>query len=355
MTNADEKYMSIALELAGKAAGCTYPNPMVGAVVVCHGHVIGRGYHHRAGEPHAEVNAIASVGDKSMLAQSTMYVTLEPCSHYGKTPPCADLIVSSGIPEVVVGMQDPFGKVNGSGIDKLRRAGVKVTVGVLENRCRSLNRRFITYHTCKRPYIILKWAQSPDGYLDCKRKDVSVPPAAITGVEARKLLHLWRGSEQAIMVGTATAVMDNPRLDARLSPGGKNPLRIVPDRTGRIPAENHLKDGSIPTVVFSAPGAPREGVAEYVDTDFTGDILHFVLDKLYDKGIQSLIVEGGAELLASFISAGLWDEARIFTGTENLCSGVRAPYVSGTEIHSGMVGKDSYAIIENESAPWKTK
>lgn len=353
--NTDEKYMSMALALARRASGMTYPNPMVGAVVVCRNHVIGRGYHHRAGLPHAEVNAVASVSDKSLLAESTMYVTLEPCSHYGKTPPCTDLIVSSGIPEVVIGMRDPFGKVNGRGIDKLRSAGVKVTVGVLEDKCRRLNRRFITCHTCKRPYIILKWAQSPDGYLDLFRTDASMPPAAITGLPARKLLHRWRSAEHAIMVGTNTAVMDNPRLDARLYAGGRNPIRVVPDRTGRIPAGAHLKDGSIPTLIFSEHNSPHEGQAEYVDTDFTGDVLSFVLDELYAREIQSLIVEGGTKLLASFISAGLWDEARIFSGTDALGSGIAAPALSGIRTRSGRTGKDSYVIIENERALWKTK
>lgn len=353
--NTDEKYISMAVELARRASGMTYPNPMVGAVIVCRDHVIGRGYHHKSGLPHAEVNAIASVNDKSQLAESTMYVTLEPCSHYGKTPPCADLIISSGIPEVVIGMQDPFGKVNGRGIDKLRRAGVKVTVGILEDKCRRLNRRFITYHTCKRPYIILKWAQSQDGYLDRLRIDASVPPAAITGLPARKLLHRWHSAEQAIMAGTNTAVMDNPRLDARLANGGRNPVRVVPDRTGRIPSCNHLKDGSIPTIIFTGRDAQRDGQAEYVDTDFTGDVLSFILDELYSRGIQSLIVEGGTKLLASFISTGLWDEARIFTGTDTFGSGIAAPILSGIRVRSGRAGNDRYEVIENEQASWKTK
>lgn len=324
-TDTDEKYMARAIVLAYEGLGDTYPNPVVGCVIVSDGEIIGEGYHHRAGQPHAEVNALASVRDKSRLAHSTLYVTLEPCAHYGKTPPCADRIVHEGIPRVVVGIQDPFARVNGLGLEKMRDAGIDVTVGILEDECRELNKRFFTFHQKKRPYIFLKWAQTSDGFIDAFRDSPNIPPLKITGKEAQKYVHRMRSLEQAIMVGTRTALLDNPRLDARLAEKRRDPLRVVLDRDGKIPEEYHLKDGSIPTLVFTADVRPNEGFTEYIPLSSSCNTIDQVLKELYHRDIQSLIVEGGTELLGSFISRGLWDEAYVFTAPQTIGTGVKAP------------------------------
>ena len=293
------KYMRRCIQLALCGEAGAAPNPMVGAVVVCDGRIIGEGYHRRCGGPHAEVNAIASVRDRQMLRRSTIYVSLEPCAHFGKTPPCADLIVRSGIPRVVIGCTDPFAKVNGLGIKKLRDAGCEVEVGVLEQECRHLNRRFFTFHQQRRPWITLKWAQSTDGYIGQGRVRFS---DALT----QTLVHRLRARHQAILVGTRTAIVDNPSLTTRLWPG-PDPLRLTIDRHGCLPPTLRLKDGSVPTVIYSHETIPE------------------ILDDLYGRGIQSLLVEGGARLLQSFIDAGLWDEARIETAPFALGTGVAAP------------------------------
>lgn len=273
---------------------------MVGAVVVCDGRIIGEGYHRRCGGPHAEVNAISSVKEKHLLSRSTIYVSLEPCAHYGKTPPCADLIVRSSIPRVVIGCTDPFAKVNGLGIKKLKDAGCEVIVGVLEDECRKLNRRFFTFHQKRRPWITLKWAQSEDGFIG---KDERV---ILSNALTQTLVHRLRARSGAILVGTRTALIDNPTLTTRYWTG-PNPLRLTIDRHAILPPTLHLKDNSTPTVIYS-----HESIEE-------------ILADLYNRGIQSLIVEGGTKLLQSFIDAGLWDEARIETAPVRLGNGVKAP------------------------------
>ncbi len=326
--NYELKYMFRCIQLARCGEAGAAPNPMVGAVIVCDGRIIGEGYHRRCGGPHAEVNAIASVRDKQLLRRSTIYVSLEPCAHFGKTPPCADLIVRSGIPRVVIGCTDPFAKVNGLGIKKLRDAGCEVEVGVLEQECRHLNRRFFTFHQQRRPWITLKWAQSTDHYIS----PLPAPPLGechnaaaplFSGNEAlpqrgsgegaffsnpltQTLVHRLRARHQAILVGTRTAIVDNPSLTTRLWPG-PNPLRLTIDRHNSLPTTLHLKDGSVPTIVYTHETIPE------------------ILDDLYRRGIQSLLVEGGAQLLQSFIDAGLWDEARIETAPFSLGNGVAAP------------------------------
>lgn len=326
MMNEDEKYMDMALALAREGLGATYPNPMVGCVIVSRGEVIGQGYHHRAGQAHAEVNAIESVRDKTRLRESTLYVTLEPCSHFGKTPPCADRIVREGIPRVVVGVVDPFDQVAGRGIRKLEQAGIAVTLGVREQECRRLNERFFTFHQKKRPYVVLKWAQSADGYLDAQRDSPRQPPQRITGPLAQQYVHRMRSIEQAILVGTRTACLDNPRLDARLAPVPRHPLRVVPDRRGIIPLENHLLDGSLPTLVFTEVERPFPPAVEPVPLDFSTGTVPQMLDALYRRGIQSVLVEGGAEMLASFFRSGLWDRAYVFSAPQRfLGAGVPAP------------------------------
>ena len=296
----DINYMRRCLQLARCGEARAPPNPMVGSVFVCDSRIIGEGYHRRCGGPHAEVNAINSVKERDLLSRSTIYVSLEPCAHYGKTPPCADLIIETGIRRVVIGCTDPFAKVNGLGIKKLQEAGCEVQVGVLEQECRELNRRFFTFHEKHRPWIILKWAQSNDGFIG---KDERV---ILSNALTQTLVHRLRARSGAILVGTNTALQDNPTLTTRLWPG-PNPLRLTIDRNGILPPTLHLKDNSTPTVIYS-----HESIEE-------------ILADLYARGIQSLLVEGGAKLLQSFIDKGLWDEARIETAPLCLGQGTKAP------------------------------
>lgn len=336
-----EKYMRRCVELARNGEGHTSPNPMVGCVIVHHGRIIGEGYHHRAGEAHAEVNAIASVKNAEWLKDSMLYVNLEPCAHWGKTPPCADLIINRGIPRVVVGMIDPFAKVSGGGIRKLQQAGIEVTTGVLEKECRELNHRFITFHTRKRPYITLKWAQTADGYLDNNRP-ASAPAAWMTGPAARVLVHRLRAGSDAILTGTNTIERDDPSLTVRES-GGKNPLRVVLDRTLRLLPTARVFDGTAPTLVLTAPERLAEARSRYpkceaAAVDFSQG-WPAILDALYERNVQGLFVEGGAEILNSLIGNGLWDETHVFVSPLNVAalsnglpaepSGVKAPPIPG--------------------------
>ncbi|MBO8439667.1 MAG: bifunctional diaminohydroxyphosphoribosylaminopyrimidine deaminase/5-amino-6-(5-phosphoribosylamino)uracil reductase RibD [bacterium] len=329
----DELYMGRCLQIAAFAEGRTSPNPMVGAVIVHDGRIVGEGYHHRAGQPHAEPNAIASVADPEMLKDSTLYVSLEPCSHYGKTPPCAKLIIEKGIPRVVVAMLDPNPIVAGRGIAMLREAGIEVTVGTLEHEARELNRRFVTFHTKHRPYIMLKWAQSADGYIDLSRKEKGDGPVRISNGVTKTLNHKIRTEEDAILVGWRTALLDDPHLTSRKW-GDKNPLRCVIDRDGTLPRTLRLFDGSTPTVVFTAKETADSTNLTYCKIDFSGDIAVHIADSLYRRGVQSVIVEGGAATLGMFISAGLWDEARIETSPAALGSGVRAPIIGRTPVRT---------------------
>lgn len=319
----DEKYMRRCIELAQNGLCNTAPNPMVGAVIVCDGRIIGEGYHVRCGEAHAEVNAVRSVTNPALLKRSTIYVSLEPCAHYGKTPPCADMLVEKGIPRIVIGCQDPFARVAGRGIQKLRDAGRDVTVGVLEAECRHLIRRFITFHTRRRPYITLKWAQSADGFIDLCRTDGS--PVVLSNPLTAMLVHKLRAEHSAILVGTRTALLDNPSLNVRHW-YGRSPVRVVLDRTLSLPHSLHLFDGNAPTLVFSAAqGQPLPGV-EYIVADYSRDILPQLLTALYERGLQSLLVEGGSHLLQSFIDAGLWDEMSVEISPIQLHSGIEAPH-----------------------------
>ena len=317
--NIDELYMQRCLQLAGMAEGHTSPNPMVGAVVVCDGRIIGEGYHRRCGEPHAEVNAIASVRNKSLLSRSTIYVSLEPCSHYGKTPPCCDLIIASNIQRVVIGCLDPFPEVSGRGVKRLRQHGIEVVTGVLEQECIWLNRKFMTFHSLHRPYITLKWAQSCDGYIDRKR-DAHEKPTQFSTPTTRSWSHRLRATNDAIVVGTNTVIADNPSLTTRYW-CGKNPLRATFDRQGRIPSCATILDGTTPTVVIK-------------ESDQCGGNLSSIealIQSLRIRNIHSLIVEGGRELLQSFINNNLWDEARIEITPTVLNNGVAAPHIYGNE------------------------
>lgn len=326
----DEKYMRRALELARHGLGNTSPNPMVGAVIVDEkGCIIGEGYHRRCGEGHAEVNAVASVKDKQLLKNSTIYVTLEPCSHYGKTPPCAKLIIDSGIPRVVVGAGDPFKEVAGRGIRMLREAGIEVVEGVLADESCKLNRRFMTAHTAGRPFITLKWAQSADGYLDSDRVDGQ--PAKFSTKLTSTLMHRLRSLHDAILVGSGTVLSDNPRLDCRLWPG-KSPKPIILDRSKRIHADELLM--SEPIIL-----------GEYSN-------LRNAVEILYKKGITSVLVEGGATILQAFIDENLWDIARIETAPFTLGEHGRAKAPSlknFMEISSEIIDGNRIQVYENIS------
>ena len=321
----EEIYMQRCIQLALNGKINTPPNPMVGAVIVCDGKIIGEGYHIQCGKEHAEVNAIRSVADKSLLQHSTIYVTLEPCSHYGKTPPCADLIIEKKIPKVVIGCQDPFIKVAGRGIQRLREAGVDVITGVLEKECKQLISQFVTYHTLKRPYITLKWAESIDGFIDIKRTEGK--PVKLSTDLTTMLVHKRRAESDAIMVGTQTALLDNPSLTVR-EWYGKNPVRIVLDKHLVLNPTLHLFDGSIPTLIYTLKDHADSKNITYIKLEKESEILLQIVRDLYEKGIQSLLVEGGSKLLQSFIEDNLWDDIFVEKSTLQLVSGVKAPIIN---------------------------
>jgi len=340
-------FMRRCLELADKAEGRTYPNPLVGSVIVLDDVIIGEGYHLRAGEPHAEVKAVSSVANKKTLKSATLYVNLEPCCHRGRTPPCTDLILSHGIKRVVIGTNDTSEKVNGRSIALLRDAGCEVITGVLEEDCRWLNRRFFTFIEKKRPYIILKWAQSVDEYIDISReKDPAQNPAWITGNPERVLVHRWRAAEQAILAGAGTIRADDPRLNVRYWTGN-NPLRIILSSSGSIRKDSSVFRTNGTNVVFTHNIEADLPDAEKVKLNENGNPAFQIMEYLYNAGIQSLIVEGGASVINLFISAGLWDEARIFTGMKNFKSGVKAPAVTGKKYSSTAFTLSYLEMIKN--------
>lgn len=333
MVQKDEYYMSRALEIAVRGSSAVKSNPMVGCVITHNDKVIGEGWHKEYGKAHAEVEAISNVKqeDIHLLSESTIYVNLEPCSHYGKTPPCCDMIISKKIRRVVIGMQDPFDKVSGRGINKMIENGIDVTVGVLEERCKHLNRRFITFHQKKRPYIIFKWAQTLDGYIDGIRNE-NTPPVWLTGIQCKRLVHKWRSEEGAIMVGSKTVINDNPQLNNRLWMG-ESPIRITIDRKGIIDNNNKIFDNSVKTIIFTESNKSHKN-AEYLPIDNgIGDIMQY----LYNNNIISLFVEGGTTLFNAFLKEGYIDEARIFISDKMLCDisstqppqGIKAPVLHG--------------------------
>ncbi|EJL61491.1 bifunctional diaminohydroxyphosphoribosylaminopyrimidine deaminase/5-amino-6-(5-phosphoribosylamino)uracil reductase RibD [Flavobacterium sp. CF136] len=329
--NIHEKYIKRCIELAQNGFGTTYPNPMVGSVIVYENQIIGEGWHKKAGEPHAEVNAIKSVKDKSLLKKATIYVSLEPCSHFGKTPPCCDLIIANEIRNVVIGTVDPNEKVSGKGIKKIAESGANVIVGVLEKECNELNKRFFTFHKKKRPYIILKWAESKDGFL-APEKEISQDrkPVWITNLHSRQLVHKWRSEEQAILVGTQTVIDDNPKLNVR-DWTGNNPVRVVLDQNNRISKDSFIFDDTVKTIVFtkSEINISAENTTFEV-IDFSQNIIPQILEVLYQNQIQSIIIEGGLQTLQTFIDQNIWDEARVFTGKKTTFGkGTKAPILSG--------------------------
>ena len=324
MKNKDTQYIVRCLQLARNGAGYVAPNPMVGAVIVHNEKIIGEGYHRHYGEAHAEPNAINSVKDKSLLKESTMYVSLEPCSHVGKTPPCADLIIACGIPRVVVGTLDPNPKVAGKGIEKLCRAGVEVEYGFLQAECRDLNKCFFTFQEKKRPYISLKWAQTRNGFIDTQRNNVKTSPLIISNELTKLLVHKQRSENQAILIGTNTAVLDNPTLSVRHW-SGRNPIRIVIDRNGRISTDSHLFDGSAQTIVYTEKVLKGTENVKFVQLNFDDHVLHNMIKSLYEHNINSVLIEGGSQILAGFIEQNLWDEARIEISPAEIENGVIAP------------------------------
>lgn len=331
--NIHQKYILRCIELGKKGLGTTAPNPMVGCVIVHNDSIIAEGFTSPYGGPHAEVNAINAVKDKKLLSEATLYVTLEPCSHFGKTPPCADLIVTHKIPEVFIGLQDPHEKVAGKGIQRLRDAGCKVTVGIMEAECREHHKRFLTFQEKKRPFIILKWAESQDGFLaPLKNKRENQPePYWISNRYSKQLVHQWRSEEQAILVGTNTVLEDNPQLTTR-DWAGKNPIRMVVDRNLKLNADFKVFDASAKTLVFhedNENAKRHEGVA-YATLDFSKPLAQQICDALYKNNINSLIVEGGSKTLQTFIDEGLWDEARVFMGPVRFENGLPAPHFKGS-------------------------
>jgi diaminohydroxyphosphoribosylaminopyrimidine deaminase/5-amino-6-(5-phosphoribosylamino)uracil reductase len=321
---------------------------MVGCVIVNDEKIIGEGYHHQYGGPHAEVNAINAVKDRQMLAASTLYVNLEPCSHHGKTPPCAQLIAKHKIPKIVIGNTDPHEKVAGNGIQMLENSGSEVIQNVLHAECRQVNRRFFCFHEQKRPYIILKWAQTMDGYIDRQRQpDEELKPHWITGDTARMVVHKWRSEEQAIMVGTKTALMDNPRLNVR-DWHGRHPWRILIDRHRKVNDKYHLMDDTIKTYVFTEKPAVSRMQTHFRQIKFNDDLLKEIMQFLYLQDIQSVFIEGGAALLKSFIQSNLWDEARVFMGVTEFKSGVRAPVIDKAAFATQKIDNDFLLYYSNK-------
>lgn len=325
-----EIFMQRCLELALLGMGDVSPNPMVGCVIVHNGKIIGEGYHEKFGQAHAEVNAIRSVQNPELLKESTLYVSLEPCAHFGKTPPCCDLIIESRIPKVVIGTIDPFAEVAGKGIERMKNAGIEVEVGALEKESRNLNRRFFTFHEQKRPYIILKWAQTLDGFIDTDRTEKK-HPTWITNDLSKRLVHKQRSEESAILIGTNTAEFDNPALTVREWTGNQ-PVRMVIDRSGRLDRGLHIFDGKAPTWVFTAFEKPDSENLKFIKLDFDQNILPQIMTELFRRKILSVIVEGGSELLNSFLEINLWDEAFVYTGNQFFGKGVSAPHISGKTI-----------------------
>lgn len=340
-----EKYMHRCLQLAKNGLGSVAPNPLVGSVIVHNDKIIGEGYHQNYGGPHAEVNAIRAVKNPELLKNSTIFVNLEPCSHQGKTPPCADLIVASRIPKVVIAMRDPNPKVAGRGVEKLLNAGIEVIEGVCQDEARFLNRRFITHQTKKRPYILLKWAQSEDGFMDRDRSQTTDRKINwISHPATKKLVHMWRSQEPAILVGRNTVVNDNPRLDTR-EVDGPSPLRIVLSRSGELPTDSHVLTDGNPTRIFNQHFNKEQGEAKWIKLE--GEFLTGAMRQLSEMGISSVMVEGGYQILQAFLAANLWDEARIIQSQSRLLAGLKAPEIHLPKGETETYGYDRITRIYN--------
>jgi diaminohydroxyphosphoribosylaminopyrimidine deaminase/5-amino-6-(5-phosphoribosylamino)uracil reductase len=347
--------MRRCLQLAANGLGFTYPNPLVGCVIVHQGKIIGEGWHRKAGEAHAEVNAIDSVEDKTLLKDSELYVNLEPCSHHGRTPPCADLIVRMGIPRVFIGSLDDNAEVNGAGVSKLEKNGCEVKTGILEKECRELNRRFFTFHTRNRPYIILKWAESADGFLfPSENRSTEKGPIWISNEYSRQMVHKWRAEEGAILVGTRTVQKDDPSLTVR-DVKGNSILRLVIDRQGKTDWSSKVFQAGSQTIVIADKNHHQGSVPEKFrknvrmeKMDFTASLPVQILELLVEEEVQSLIIEGGAVTLNSFIEAGLWDEARVFKGENRFDAGIGAPNLPGVPVSEKLIGGDRLLVYRKD-------
>jgi diaminohydroxyphosphoribosylaminopyrimidine deaminase/5-amino-6-(5-phosphoribosylamino)uracil reductase len=347
----DAAYMERCLELALKGLGRVSPNPLVGCVIVLDDKIIGEGYHHNFGGAHAEVNAIAAVKDPKLLSRATLYANLEPCAHYGKTPPCANLIVEKQLARVVIGTPDPYPKVAGLGIRMMEKAGIQLTTGILSRECSMLNRRFFTFHTLKRPYIILKWATSSDGYLSPgKHLPENRERWWITGSLANTFTHKWRSEEDSILAGMNTIISDNPGLNNRKW-SGRTPLRVVIDPDLALNDSYQVVDEAAPTLVLNHRLNKMLGRKEWQRIAPDGDRVDETLKVLYQKGIQSLIVEGGAETLNAYLDAGMWDEARVWSGKKAFGKGVRAPELSVPPASQAQIGEDLLHLYFNKNNP----
>lgn len=335
-------YMMRCLELARLGQGSVEPNPMVGCVIVHKGKIIGEGYHQKFGEAHAEINAINSVEDKSVFRDSILYVNLEPCSHYGKTPPCAERIIREGFRKVVVGSKDPNPKVAGRGIEMLRDSDIEVRTGVLEKESEELNKRFYVFHRYKRPYVILKWAETEDGFIGVRAENTKSVP--ISGDLAKVMVHKWRAEEPAILVGHNTALFDDPQLNVR-EWSGRDPLRVVVDKNAELPAHLKLFNSSQPTIVVNTVKSEEKGNTRFIKVSNIDP--DSIVEALYREDILSVLIEGGAATLKAFIDKEMWDEARIFKCPVVLKSGVRAPFITGNLLYSQVIGKDRLIFLRN--------
>jgi diaminohydroxyphosphoribosylaminopyrimidine deaminase/5-amino-6-(5-phosphoribosylamino)uracil reductase len=339
----DEVYMRRALDLALLGMGCVSPNPGVGCVVVHDDKIIGEGWHRKSGEAHAEVNAIESVKDQSLLKDSTLYVNLEPCSHFGRTPPCADFIIKHALKKVVIGVEDPNPKVNGAGTAKLKAAGIEVKTNVLGESCKSINRRFFTFITKKRAFILLKWAETADGFIARENHQSKW----ISSELSRMMVHRWRAEEDAILVGSNTAMFDDPNLNVR-DWTGRHPKRIVIDRNLKLHNGLHLFDRQQPTLCYNLLKSENGHNLEFIKLSQANFVQELMAD-LYNRGVQSVMVEGGSKTLQLFINEGLWDEARVFTsGTLTFGKGLPAPVLRGLLIQSVTVETDELNIYHHE-------
>ncbi|MBT8196663.1 MAG: bifunctional diaminohydroxyphosphoribosylaminopyrimidine deaminase/5-amino-6-(5-phosphoribosylamino)uracil reductase RibD [Bacteroidia bacterium] len=350
MPSKHQKYMQRCLQLASLGLGKAQPNPMVGSVIVHDDKIIGEGFHKQFGKAHAEVNAIKSVVQKELLQESTLYVNLEPCSHYGKTPPCSEAIIKHKIPKVVIGMADPNTSVHGNGRDILKKHGVDVSIGILERECKLLNKRYLTFLKQDRPYIILKWAQSVDGFISKApgkwQKSEKNKIYWISNTVSRVYVHKWRTEEQAIMIGTNTAKIDNPKLNVR-GWKGKNPVRVVIDKDLRLPKTLNIFKKDVRTLVFTGKDKPSVKNLEYVQINFDKKPLKQILKHLHSINIQSIIIEGGYQLLNSCIEQNLWDEARVFIGQTPIGKGLEAPILTDGYKSRMNINNDQLLIYEN--------
>ncbi|MBA6151126.1 bifunctional diaminohydroxyphosphoribosylaminopyrimidine deaminase/5-amino-6-(5-phosphoribosylamino)uracil reductase RibD [Gelidibacter maritimus] len=354
-----EKYIKRCIQIGKNGLGNTAPNPMVGCVIVHDHKIIGEGFTSPYGGPHAEVNAINNVKKTHLLPESTLYVTLEPCSHYGKTPPCSDAIIKSKIPKIVIGTMDTHHAVAGKGIQKLKTFGCEVVVGVLEEEVKAHHKRFFTFHNKKRPYIILKWAETADGFIAPTTRDEQ-KPVWITNKLSRQLVHKWRAQEQAILVGTRTVIEDNPSLTTR-DWYGKNPIRVVLNKNNRLPQEVAILDGKATTILISLANKTQNAethdqmelthqsaMTEFINWDLKDKIAHQICSTLYKHDINSVIIEGGRQTLQTFIDENLWDEARVFKGALNFSSGTKAPHFSGRLLSEEKIINDTLKFYNND-------